>query len=197
MMIDRVYLWLDRISHPWSCAFLGCTAVSLVITANFVDLSWTLRGFEHLTGGVGILDMRWHYDAATAYSVLAQQGSVGRAAYLRMLWTLDLAIPPSVGLWLATAINLEARQFIRLGAMMRRLSLIPVLAGSTDFMENSLISCLLWRYPSPHPQLAALAGWVTTTKQILYGFSLIVAGAGLVAVVYQQWKQKAANPSEI
>lgn len=196
-MLERLYLWLDRMSKPWTCAVLGCIAVGLVFTANFIDLSWTLRGFERLTGGVGILDMRWHYDAATAYNVLARQGSVGRAAYLRMLWSLDLAIPPSVALWLATAITLEARRLSHWGTLLRTLSLIPVLAGTADFIENSLISCLLRYYPTRHPQLAALAGWVTTTKQLLYGSSLIIAGAGLVAVLYQTYKQNRTRSSEL
>lgn len=182
-MLERLYQGLERISHPWSCLLLGCVAVGLVLSANFLDVSWTLPGFEHLTGGVGILDMRWHYDAATAYGVLARQGPAGRAAYLRMLWSLDVAIPCSVALWLSTAITLEARRLAVPRSLLRRFSLIPLLAGIADLTENVLITCLLRSYPARHIELANLAGWVTSTKQVLYGLALVIAGAGLVAVM--------------
>jgi len=179
-MFARIHDFIDRIANVRRFAVLGVLAVGLVLTVNFADLFWTLPGFKQLTHGAGILDMELHYDAAGAYRLLAAEGEAGRAYYLKSLWTLDIAIPVLVSLWLATGIALTQR---RHGTNRRAaLTLLPIAAGLSDLLENTFISILLVRYPQRLDALAALNGDVTTVKHLLYAASLLVAtGAGLRA----------------
>jgi hypothetical protein len=174
-MRARIHDFIDRIASVRSFVLLSVLAVGLVLMVNFADFSWTLPGFRQLTHGVGILDMETHYDANGAYRVLAAQGEAGRAHYLKSLWTLDIAIPVLVSLWLSAGIALAQRH----GATAPRawLTLLPVAAGLSDLLENTGISILLVRYPERLDMLAGLTGDVTTVKHVLYTASLLVAAA--------------------
>jgi len=179
-MFARLHDLIARIASVRSFAVLSVLAVGLVATVNFADFSWTLPGFRRLTHGVGILDMELHYDAAGAYRLLAAQGDGGRAHYLHSLWTLDIAIPVLVSLWLASGIALAQRT-------RAWWTLLPIAAGLCDVLENVLISSLLVRYPERLDTLAALSGDVTTAKHLLYAVSLLVAaGAALRA---RHWRR--------
>ena len=174
-MFVRIHDLIDRISSVRSFAVLSVLAVGLVLTVNLADFSWTLPGFRQLTHGVGILDMEAHYDADGAYRLLAAQGEAGRAHYLKSLWTLDVAIPLLVSLWLATGIALAQRD--RATLWRAWLTLLPVAAGLSDLLENTGISILLMRYPQRLDTLAALTGDLTTLKHLLYVASLLAAAA--------------------
>jgi len=177
-MVARIHDFIDRIASVRSFAVLGVLVVGLVLTVNFADFFWTLPGFKQLTHGAGILDMELHYDAEGAYRLLASQGEAGRAYYLKSLWTLDIAIPVLVSLWLATGIALAQRAT----GVRAALTLLPIAAGLSDLLENTGISILLVRYPERLDTLAALSGDATTAKHLLYTASLLVAAAlGLCA----------------
>jgi len=171
----HIHRFIDRIANARSVGLLSVLAVGLVLTVNFADFSWTLPGFKQLTHGVGILDMEVHYDADGAYRLLAAQGETGRAYYLKSLWSLDIAIPLLVSLWLATGIALLQRR--RAAAPRAWLTLLPIAAGLSDLLENIGISILLARYPERLDTLADLTGDVTTVKHVLYTASLLVAAA--------------------
>jgi hypothetical protein len=174
-MIRVIQSFINRIANKWTLALFGMAALALVFTVNVADYFWTLPGFKHITHGVGILDMQWHYDAAAAYRILAAQGEVGRAQYLRMLWTVDVALPLLVSLWLSITVALALR---RLGVSDRHsawLALLPLTAGCSDYVENCAISFLLAYYPVQFDDLANAAGYATSLKHMLYALSLVTA----------------------
>lgn len=173
-MFARIHDFVVRIASVRSFAALSVLAVGLVLTVNLADFTWTLPGFRELTHGAGILDMEMHYDAAGAYRLLAAQGEAGRARYLGSIWTLDIALPVLVSLWLATGIALAQRAAAR---RYPALTLLPIAAGLTDFLENALITILLVRYPQRLDYVATVSGDVTTTKHVLYAASLLVMAA--------------------
>jgi hypothetical protein len=172
-MIRTHQSFIHRIASGRTFAVFGLAALASVFTVNVADYSWTLLGFKHTTHGVGILDMQWHYDAGAAYRILTAQGEVGRAQYLRMLWTVDVALPLLVSLWLAITAALALR---RLGVSDRHsawLALLPLVAGLSDYVENFAISVLLAYYPERFDNLASVAGYATTLKHTLYALSLV------------------------
>ena len=178
-MPTAVHRFLQRISNGWSLAVFSVLAVSLVLTVNLADYSWTLKGFARLTQGVGILDMQRHYDADGAYRILAAQGEAGRAYYLRSIWTLDIAIPVLVSLWLAIAVTLAQRHTHPPVRRFGQLASLPIAAGVVDLLENATISLLLLNYPIRLDALANFAGILTTLKHGLYMLavaSAVVAG---------------------
>jgi hypothetical protein len=167
--------FINRIASGWTFAVFGMATLALVFTVNIADYAWTLPGFKHITHGVGILDMEWHYDANAAYRMLTAQGEAGRARYQQMLWTVDVALPMLVSLWLAITVALALR---RLGTSDRGrawLMLIPLAAGLSDYVENSAISILLAHYPERFDNLTSIAGYATTLKHMLYALSLVTA----------------------
>ena len=188
-MLNVVQRLLDRISTGWSFAVFGVLAVSLVLTVNLADYSWTLPGFARLTHGAGILDMERHYDADGAYRILAAQGAVGRAHYLRSIWTLDVAIPVLVSLWLAIAITLARRHTRPPARRLTQLALLPLVAGFVDLLENSAISVLLLRYPDRVDALANLAGMLTTLKHGMYTLALASAVMAWLIVLLDKAKR--------
>jgi hypothetical protein len=183
-MIRRLHAFIHQIANGWSLGVFGVAALSLVFIVNVADFTWTLPGFKHRTHGVGILDMEWHYSADRAYDILSAQGEAGRAGYWRMLWTVDIAIPLLVSLWLAIAAALALR---RLGAPARGgtwLVLLPLMAGFSDYVENGAITALLTYYPQRLDALATAAGYVTSLKHTLYALALVsTALIGLRALV--------------
>lgn len=182
-----IHAFIHRITNVWAFAVLGIMAVSLVLTVNFADLPWTLPGFQRLTQGAGILDMELHYDADKAYRILDAQGETGRAYYLRSIWTLDIAIPLLVSLWLATGIGLALRRVNLSWRGLAYLNLLPLAAGITDLFENSGISLLLVHYPDRLDRIATATGCLTTLKHGLYTMSVITLLLfGLVALVTEK-----------
>jgi hypothetical protein len=174
-MIYSVQSFVQRVSNIWSVALFGVAALMLLLTVNFADFAWTLPGFKHVTQGVSILDMQWHYDAVAAYRLLTAQGVTGRAQYLRMLWTVDVVIPLLVTLWLASTVVLALRRLSGSGRRRAWLVLLPLAAGASDYVENTLISILLAYYPVQLNVLAAVAGYATTVKHTLYALSVVTA----------------------
>lgn len=170
--MQSIHTFINRIANVRAFVIFGVMAVSLVLTVNFADLAWTLPGFQHLTQGAGILDMERHYDADTAYRILGAQGETGRAHYLQSIWTLDVAIPVLVSLWLAIGIALATRKANLARTGLAYLDLLPVAAGSVDLLENSGISLLLMQYPNRLDLIANVTGYLTTLKHGLYTASI-------------------------
>ena len=196
-MIRILQAFINRIASGWTFAVFGMAALALVFTVNAADYAWTLPGFKHITHGVGILDMEWHYDANAAYRMLTAQGEAGRARYLQMLWTVDVALPMLVSLWLAITLALALRRLGTSGRGRARLMLIPLAAGLSDYVENSAISILLAQYPERFDILANVAGYATALKHTLYTLSVVIAILfGLSALARQRVRDVPKSPTK-
>jgi hypothetical protein len=120
--------------------------------------------------------MRPGYTPGGAYHLFDVLGQAGRAAYLRMLWTIDLMLPALFGLFLSSA--------VRRGPF-RAWQSIPLLAAASDYAENITITILLLRYPMHEPSFAQLASVFTIAKLVLYASGLLLAIGGFLMRVRQ------------
>jgi len=136
---------------------------------------------RQLAGGERILDLRPGYSPQTAHRFLEALGRAGRARYLEMLWTVDLALPAlfSVALW--TALGRGA---------LRRWRWVGLAAGAADYLENLAITALIAAFPGRNDALVLAASVLTSSKLLLYGVSLALAIGGAWAAR----RTRAADP---
>lgn len=140
--------------------------VTTLATINTVNFPLSVPYLKSLAGGLPILDTRFFYSPSDAYRLFDAFGLIGRQAYLREIWSLDLLVPMlfSFFLW-----ALLAR-----GAF-RKFRFLAFLAGGMDYLENILITVLLIQYPAHRDSLVWLAAYVTLTKLVLY-YGYLVGG---------------------
>lgn len=178
-MITALLSLIRRLARPRILAALVGAVVLAMLTIHVFATPWSLVRLRALTGGVSILDMEPHYSGSAAYQRLVDLGALGRAFYLhRIFLGLDIVLPPLMALMLSVGIRVALGPRVRAGDPSERLTLIPWVAVALDYTENILIGLMLVSFPARHPYIGALAGWVTTAKQIAYISALpVILGA--------------------
>lgn len=175
-----------RLARPRILGALVLLVVLAMLTIHVFPTPWSLVRLRALTSGVNILDMEPHYSGDAAYQRLVDLGAIGRDFYLRrILLGLDVVLPPLMGLLLAVGTRVALGPRVAAGDRREQLTLIPWVAVGLDYTENILIGFMLVTFPARHPYIGALAGWVTTAKQLGYL-------SGLVAIGVAAWNRRRA-----
>jgi len=174
-VLRRLEAFIDRIASVRVLIVCSVLLAAVLVSVQVLDLPWSLPRLKQISGGTGILDMKFHYSALEAYRTLNALGAEGRRFYLvRILGGIDVLLPLLMAFLLSVAITLVMRRSYR---RVRWLKLVPFAATLIDYLENTVIAVLLLTYPERHLSLAAAAGWITTTKFVVYWCScLIVIG---------------------
>ena len=160
---------LDRPGVFWALFLL---ALGAFFTENRLRFPLSVPYMRALAGGLPILDMRPGYTPSSAYQLLDALGGVGRSAYLALLWSVDLVLPALFGSFLSAAIR---RGAFRAGRM------IPLAGAACDYVENVLITVLLFAYPVRVPALVWVASAFTIVKQVGYASGVVLAIGGAIA----------------
>lgn len=150
---------------------LAALTAGALIAVNVFHLAPGGARLLELTAGAPLLDMRvTGYGPAGVHRLLELLGAEGRGLYLRLLWTLDLALPALFSSFLWTSVSL---------GVLRRWRWAAVLGGVADYLENVAVTALLHRFPAESPTLVGLASALTIAKWALYlgGGALALAGA--------------------
>ena len=145
-------------------------------------------------GGVRSPDMSFIYSADDIYRWAGAYGADGRAAYVRVRWSFDLAWPIVYGFFLATAISWVGQRAYRAESWVNRLNLLPIAAVLLDYTENVLTSIVMLRYPNEAIVAATLASPFTVVKWLSVSGSFIVLLAGLLAWILRL--QRGAGPPD-
>lgn len=133
---------------------------------------------ERVAGDAGSPDTSFFYTPDDLMRQAEAYGPAGREAYVRARWTFDLAFPLVYGFFLLTTIGWFLRRVVPPGSVWRLLSLVPVAAVVFDFLENSMTSLVMARYPAPATLAAALAPWMTLLKWVF-----VYGAFGLLAIL--------------
>lgn len=136
-----------------------------------------IAGLLEVTNGHGILDFEFGYSIETAYKILTNLGEEGREIYLERVIPLDLILPITYMLMLATWILFLLRHAY-LSAKYQGLLIVPVSAMVFDWVENLSVVILLRSYP----ELSAGAVQAASTAGILKMCS-IFASVGIIAIL--------------
>lgn len=168
-----------------------------LLVATLVVMEASPFGKEALkiaSGGRGMLDMRFAYNAEYVSGMFTALGTEGRILYARLL-ALDVAF----------AFAFMAFQSLVLSALIRRtgitgnarcLNLLPALRSALDLAENALLLALLALFPGTAGStafiaLVLVASAVTSVKWIVY-YAVIAALLILGARSFMRPKEKRA-----
>jgi hypothetical protein len=166
------------------------TRLSLLATAVSVFvLTLLLTHVLPIPGGVKALHMDLNqqqlFDQKASFSPdevnqrIESFGEPGRESYKLFTYTSDLVFPLSL-LFFLLVFSRFSEDRAAIGkitrATMRRM---PLLWFATDMIENGVIYVLLAAYPTEHPLLAGLLGYVTVSK-----FGLLLGSLAVPTVVY-------------
>ena len=173
--MSRFHQAVERCATGRLLVVLALILAVVMMSVQAFDAPWSLVRLKHMTGGVSILDMQFHYSAQGAQDLLTALGPDGRSFYLwRILAALDVVLPALFAAVLTVAMAVSFRGSVDERSPWRLVQWLPLIAALLDYVENVLIATLLVDFPTAHPAVAAAAGWTTTAKQLAYVTSVVV-----------------------
>lgn len=161
------YLSIERIPH-----WLGL--VSTLIFVFFIVIVLPQQSNLALTFGLKeSVDTSWFYNAKELYRIAESYGTIGRQFYIYQRWTFDLIWPL---VYFSFIFSLSALLYKSIGlSKINRWILSFIWIGITfDFLENSMVTLVMYRYPSITWIVADFAGIATSLKWIFIGLSFLV-----------------------
>jgi hypothetical protein len=111
------------------------------------------------------VDTSFFYNASELYRIAESYGALGREFYIVQRWTFDLVWPL---VYFSFIFSLSALLFqsIGLSKMNRWILSFVWFSVAFDYLENIMVSLVMFRYPSQTWVIADLAGTVTSLKWI-------------------------------
>jgi len=171
------------------------TLVALLILILFMALvlpSQSTRDIETNTGAT-TPDLSIFYSPDELYRMAGDYGPEGRAAFIRVRWTFDVAWPLVYTFFLVTSISWLVGKSFPAASGWQLTNLVPVLAAALDFLENISNSIVMARYPIKSPIFATLAPFFTLFKWLAVGASFAVLFIGLVAAMLVVFRRKSTG----
>lgn len=145
-----------------------------------------------LANGRNVPDTQFNRSAADFYDQLAAYGEGGRRLYLTRISPVDLFIPLTQALFLATAISLAARRTFAPGSNWQLLNLLPFGAMLGDYLENVSIAGLMLAYPVRWELLAMVSAGFTAVK-----FSFTLASVGGILLAGAVWLSQRGRAPQV
>jgi hypothetical protein len=97
----------------------------------------------------------------------ATYGDSGRRVYFYNSLLFDIAYPVFYSLALATLLNFVLNRLLDDPSPWKKLSLLPLLGGLLDLLENLSFYALIAQYPTRHAWLAVISNYLTTAKTLV------------------------------
>lgn len=148
--------------------------VSTLIFAFFIIVVLPQQSELAIANGLTqSIDTSWFYNANELYRIAEIYGPNGREFYLLQRWTFDLVWPL---VYFSFIFSLSALLFksIGLSKMNRWILTFVWFSLAFDYIENTMVSIVMFRFPSPTWIIADLAGTATSLKWISLGLSFFV-----------------------
>lgn len=119
------------------------------------------------------IDTSWFYTASDLYRIAESYGPTGREFYILQRWTFDLVWPL---VYFAFLFSVSALLFksIGLSKMSRWILSFVWFSLAFDYIENTMVSLVMFRFPEPTWIIADIAGITTSLKWISLGISFFV-----------------------
>ena len=185
---------LTFIQHKTSwLTILGLLAVTCLMgfLMNGTQLPFSTPTIEEHSGGVPILDLRKSFSPDDAYELFTALGPEGRQAYLVLHLVPDTLFPIGYSLVFVFISTWFLVRLLPLDHRLQWLSMIPLISGLADVLENlSLVICNL-AYPGRIDWLVQFANLLTKVK-----FGLLPIGLVFLIIIVVMWfirKRPASN----
>ena len=135
----------------------------------------TISQLTDITGGIGILDFDRGYTHGRVIEVFSSYSDAGMTLYLR-IQLLDLINPALYSLLISSLVYLLVRR-----SKVIWLSIIPLLAGLLDYLENLTLYLLVQSYPDISESLVSFSSALSIIKNIaLFGTTTALIAGGIV-----------------
>ena len=185
---------LSFIQHKTSwLTILGLLALTILMLflMNGTDLPFSTPTIEEHSGGLTVLDIRASFTPEDAYQLFTALGTEGRQAYLILHLLPDTLFPIGYALTFAFISAWFLVRLLPLDHRLQWLSMIPLISGLADVLENlSLVICNLV-YPGRIDWLVQFAHLLNKVK-----FGLLPIGVVFLSIIVVLWfirKRPASN----
>lgn len=170
-----------RTSWPTILGLLVATALMMFLM-NGTRLPFSSPTIEEHSGGIPILDTRGSFTPEDAYELFGALGEEGRQAYLMLHLVPDTIFPIGYALVFAFVSAWFLVRLLPLAHRLQWLSMIPLISGLADVLENLLLVIANLAYPSRVDWLVRLAHLLTKVK-----FGLLPVGLVFLIVIVALW----------
>jgi hypothetical protein len=190
-MLKKILSFIqDKTSWLAILGLLGATALMMFLM-NGTDLPFSNPTIVEHSGGLAILDTRESFTPDDAYELFTALGTEGRQAYLILHLVPDTLFPIGYALVFAFISAWFLVRLLPLDHRLQWLSMIPLISGLADVLENlSLVICNL-AYPGRIDWLVRFAHLLTKVK-----FGLLPIGLVFLVIIVVMWfvrKRPASN----
>ncbi len=163
--------------------------LAVVIVSSFVVVmvmaTLTQTWVYDVYGDVTMPDTRLTYSVTEITDVFNTLGQEGLNVWAQV-HILDFLFPLTYMFALAFGTNMELRRLYPNNAHARKLVLIPLLAGISDYVENILVLTQIAAYPSLSGPVIMIASAITSLKWILLGVSFLIIFIFIPLLIYQR-----------
>ena len=181
-MLKKILTFIQHKSGwPTILALLSVTALMMFLM-NGTELPFSSPTIEEHSGGVPILDTRASYTPDDAYELFAALGTEGRQAYLVLHLVPDTIFPIGYALVFAFISAWFLVRLLPLGHPLQWLSMMPLISGLADLLENLLLVSANLTYPGRMDGLVRVANLLTRVK-----FGLLPIGLVFLIVIVAVW----------
>lgn len=190
--MNKIYDGLKKLTTGRNIWIFGLLALTLSTVMLVIRIPDGLAGLMGYSGQPGMFapDAAAFSGPDKVYSILADYGDTGRKVYTFNSLLFDLAYPVSYALFLATAFTAVLGRLLPATSPWQKLSLIPLLGGLFDLLENISFYSLIANFPKRISWLETLASILTAAKGLItYGSVLVL----LVCLVLM-WLVKKPQP---
>jgi len=177
--VKRLSDFFYSISKGW----IALAALLIFILFSALTLPGQSAVAENYSQGSGSPDTSFFYIGSDLYTMAGLYGDRGRAAYVRARWTFDLVFPFVYTFFLVTAISWALNKILPSSSGWRLLNLVPIAAFLFDFLENTMTTLVMSKYPTHCPPAELLAMVFTPLKWLMVGSSFIILLFGIVFLV--------------
>jgi hypothetical protein len=181
-MLKKILTFIQEKTGWLAILFLLATSALMMFLMNGTNLPFSNPTIRELSGGLTILDLRPSFTPDDAYQLFKALGEEGRRAYLALHLVPDTIFPIGYALAFAFISAWFLVRLLPLDHALQWLSLIPLISGLADLIENlSLIICNL-AFPGRIDWLVELAHLLTKVK-----FGLLPIGLVFLTIIIVIW----------
>ena len=190
-MLKKILTFIQHKTSWLAILLLLATTLLMMFLMNGTNLFFSNPTIVEHSGGLTILDLRESFSPDDAYELFTELGTAGRQAYLILHLVPDMIFPISYALTFAFISAWLLVRLLPLDHRLQWLSMIPLISGLADVLENiSLVICNL-AYPGRIDWLVQFAHLITKVK-----FGLLPIGLVFLIIIVVVWfiqKRPASN----
>jgi hypothetical protein len=198
-MLNNLYVKINELTTPRNNWFFGLVALALTTVMLTLKLADNLAALMGYTNGQPMFapDAGIFSSPDKLYAVLATYGDTGRKVYFYNSLLFDLAYPVFYSLALATLLNLVLGKLAGEHSPWRKVSLLPLLSGGLDLLENLSFYILIACYPARLDGLAVVSNLLTTAKGLLVYPCLVLLLLLTFILPFAKKRQPAVQPETL